>query len=243
MPYSLLATDYDGTLAKDGRVEQSTLEALERWRQTGRSLVMVTGRQLDDLMRVCSCLDLFEYVIAENGALLYEPASQQEMLLAEPPPPELAETLRDRIAGLDHAFEASSEFSKLIHTENIAAVGEGRVVVATWLPHLETVHTLLEELRLDSSIILNKEAVMVLPKGVDKATGLESAIRQLDIEFEHTVGVGDAENDLPFLLRCGLSVAVANALDEVKQQVQWVTDRSRGAGVAELIERVLNDGS
>ncbi len=47
-----LATDYDGTLAHDGRVEEPTLHVLERLRRSGRKLVLVTGRELDDLLAV-----------------------------------------------------------------------------------------------------------------------------------------------------------------------------------------------
>ena len=48
MRYFALATDYDGTLATHGVVRDSTLRALERFVASGRKLVLVTGRQLDD---------------------------------------------------------------------------------------------------------------------------------------------------------------------------------------------------
>ena len=69
MRYLALATDYDGTLAKDGRVDEPTLEALERFRDSGRRLILVTGRELDELLEVFPQVDLFERVVAENGAL------------------------------------------------------------------------------------------------------------------------------------------------------------------------------
>src|SRR2546427_3270814 len=52
MPYLALATDYDGTLASRGTVEPDTLEALRRLAATGRKLILVTGRRVDDLVRV-----------------------------------------------------------------------------------------------------------------------------------------------------------------------------------------------
>ena len=66
-----LATDYDGTLAKDGRVDDSTVEALMNLKQSGRKLVLVTGRQLPDLACCFSGLDIFDRVVAENGACLH----------------------------------------------------------------------------------------------------------------------------------------------------------------------------
>ena len=54
------------------------------------------------------------------------------------------------------------------------------------------------------------------------------------------LGVGDAENDHPFLAACGLSAAVANALPALKAEVDLVTEGDEGAGVAWLIGRLLD---
>jgi hypothetical protein len=53
--------------------------------------------------------------------------------------------------------------------------------------------------------------------------------------------VGDAENDHAFLSTCGVSVAVANALEMVKAGADLVTKGARGAGVEELIARIIED--
>jgi len=81
-----LATDYDGTLAHNGVVDPSTVEALIDFKRSGRKLVLVTGRELPDLSRCLSRLDLFDRVVAENGALLYNPATRKEQPLAPEPP-------------------------------------------------------------------------------------------------------------------------------------------------------------
>ncbi|MEZ0255714.1 MAG: HAD hydrolase family protein, partial [Chthoniobacter sp.] len=52
-------------------------------------------------------------------------------------------------------------------------------------------------------------------------------------------GVGDAENDHAFLKICGYSVAVANALPAIREEVDWVAEGDHGDGVAELIGRML----
>src|SRR5438105_12265709 len=96
MRYLALATDYDGTLAKDGQVDEPTLAALERLRDSGRRLILVTGRELGELLEIFPQVDLFERVVAENGALLYRPKGREEKLLGEPPPPALVEAIRKR---------------------------------------------------------------------------------------------------------------------------------------------------
>lgn len=218
MRYYALATDYDGTLATEGRVDEATLEALERLRNSGRRLILVTGREMNDLLQVFPQIDLFERVVAENGALLYRPATRETKRLAEPPPENFAKTLRDR---------------------RIAPLSVGEVIVATWTPHEKTVLDVIHALGLELQVIFNKGAVMVLPSGVNKATGLIAALEELSLSPHNTVGVGDAENDHAFLNLCECSVAVANALPSLKEQADWVTEGKRGDGVTELIDLLL----
>jgi HAD superfamily hydrolase (TIGR01484 family) len=217
MVYRALACDYDGTIASQGRVDQGTLAALERVRASGRSLVLVTGRQLEDLNRVFERLDVFARVVAENGALLYRPAGSQERSLGPRPAPKLISELRRR---------------------GVSPLEVGRVILATREPHQSTVLQTIREMRLGLHVILNKGAVMVLPVGVNKAAGLQVALDELGVSFQETVGVGDAENDRDFLARCGYSAAVANALPELKQEVDYVAAGGEGSGVVELIEQL-----
>src|SRR5207253_514103 len=83
------ATDYDGTLAHDGRVDESTVAALHAARRGGIRLIMVTGRELPDLFNTFEHSGLFDRVVAENGALLYDPLTQSVQPMAVPPPPAL----------------------------------------------------------------------------------------------------------------------------------------------------------
>src|SRR6185295_11734661 len=82
-------------------------------------------------------------------------------------------------------------------------------------------------------------AVMILPAGVNKASGLAHALAELQLSAHNVVGVGDAENDHAFLRACGCSAAVANALPMVKDTADLRLAGSRGAGVAELIQAIL----
>lgn len=218
MHYVALATDYDGTIAHNGEVDEPTLAALERLRGASRRLVLVTGRELDDLIRCMPRLDLFDIVVAENGALLYWPATKQERTLAAPPPPEFAQRLRE--AG-------------------VSPLSVGRVIVASWEPNEGKVLATIRDMGLELQIIFNKGAVMVLPSSVNKATGLAAALQRLDIDPRHVVGVGDAENDHAFLKTCGCAVAVANAIPALMREADIVTEGERGAGVAELIDRMI----
>jgi hydroxymethylpyrimidine pyrophosphatase-like HAD family hydrolase len=219
LQFHVLALDYDGTIAQDGRVDAGTVEALDRVRASGRKLILVTGRELDDLRRVFDREDLFDVIVAENGALLYWPSRREEQLLAEPAP---------------------QPFVAALKTANITPISFGRVIVATWEPNETVVLELIRALGLEWQITFNKGAVMVLPPGVNKETGLAAALQELGLSRHNVVGVGDAENDHAFLTLCEFSCAVANALPLVKERADFVSACDHGAGVVEVIDRLLD---
>jgi HAD superfamily hydrolase (TIGR01484 family) len=244
MNYLALATDFDGTLATDGVVEPSTLKALEQWQESGRKLILITGRQLDNLIDHIPVTRMFDWVIAENGAVLYQPATQVEKLLAERPSEAFITQLRDRIHQKQQTLKNPTlpeEFSKIDHGHFLEALGVGRVIIATWEPYLQITQETIQELGINLQIICNKGAVMVLPKGINKAFGLTALSQLINLPLQQIIGVGDAENDCDFLEQCGYSVAVANALPEVKAKVDLVTKNDRGSGVAELIKLMINE--
>src|SRR5262249_30783224 len=94
---------------------------------------------------------------------------------------------------------------------------------------------------LELQVIFNRDAVMVLPASVNKVTGFQHALADLTLSRHNAVGVGDAENDHAFLRSCECSVAVANAIPALKGGVDWVTESEEGAGVAELMYRLIAD--
>ena len=220
MRFHALACDYDGTLATDGHVGAPALDALRRLRDAGRKVILVTGRLLPDVAALFEPLELFDRVIAENGAVLYRPASQEEQILAEPTPAELVSLLAER---------------------GVAPLQLGRVIVATMRPHETVVLATIRDLGLEMQVIFNRDAVMILPSGVNKGTGLRAATEELGMSLHNVVGIGDAENDHGFLDLCECAVAVDNALPAVRQRVALVTAGANGAGVTELAARMLED--
>lgn len=69
MYYLAIAADYDGTIAHDGVVDPATFDALKEFKESGRRLILVTGRELPDLKRVFPKLQIFDRVVAENGSI------------------------------------------------------------------------------------------------------------------------------------------------------------------------------
>jgi len=215
--FQAIACDYDSTLAHEGRVAPETVEVLRRARTAGRKLILITGRRLEDLASVFSETSVFDLIVAENGGLLSYPTTKlEEPLCAEP----------------------SEKFVAALALRQVP-LSVGKAVVATHQPYETVVQEVIEKLHLDLAITFNRESVMVLPRGIDKGSGLRAALHRLEIEAPQVVGIGDAENDLSFLRLCGFSVAVANAIESLKSQVDHVTLLEDGAGASKIIEEVI----
>ncbi|HEU5003297.1 MAG TPA: HAD-IIB family hydrolase [Actinomycetota bacterium] len=166
----------------------ATVAALQALRDSGRRLVIVTGRELDDLRTVLPRLDLFERIPAENGALLYGPETQRDRRLGDAP---------------------SENLVREIETGGVAALSIGASILATLEEHRHTVLAAIADLGLENHLVSNKGALMILPSGVNKASGLEAALAELKLTRHNTVAMGDGENDhaLLDLSECGWAVA------------------------------------
>lgn len=220
MRYIALATDYDGTLAHHGSVSPEALAALRRFGVAGRTLILVTGRELDELLGVFPQIEVFDRVVAENGGLLYCPATQAHKVLGVPPPPEFAHELERR---------------------GVRPLSVGRCIVATVEPNEGAVLATIRDLGLELQVIFNKGAVMVLPAGVNKATGLAAALDDLRISARNVVAIGDAENDHALLHAAEFGVAVGNALPMLKKEADRASERPHGEAVVETLEAMLAD--
>jgi hydroxymethylpyrimidine pyrophosphatase-like HAD family hydrolase len=215
-----LATDYDGTLAWHSMVEYSTCTALQKFKDSGRKLILVTGRELHELYSIFSSARIFDRIVAENGGLLVDPATNHTQVLGPEPPQQFVYRLRE---------------------QGVHPLSVGHSIVATQETYSSVVQEAIDDLKLEWQIIPNKGALMVLPRNVDKASGLKVALRELALSPDEVAGVGDAENDHAFLNICGWSVAVSNALESLKARADIVTQASRGGGVEELINAVLEN--
>ncbi|HET9580853.1 MAG TPA: HAD family hydrolase [Usitatibacter sp.] len=217
MRYTAIALDYDGTIAHDGVVPPHVVDGLTRLRQTGRKLLLVTGRELEELLGIFPEIAVFDRVVAENGALLYRPDSGERKELGEPPPDELIDSL---------------------HASGIP-LSVGHTIIATVRPHETTVLEAIANLGLEQQVIFNKGAVMILPPGVNKASGLKYALAELGLSPRNVVAAGDGENDHALLEMAEYSAATANAIDTLKAAADYVTRETHGDGVLEVVAGLI----
>ncbi len=217
--FRAVAIDFDGTLSEHERPREDLLAALAEVRESGRRLVLVTGRIIADLRHVfpdfAGCFDM---VVAENGAVLHRDGISRG--LGAPVPFELDQPLVER----------GVTFQR------------GHVLLACDAEHELLVLQELRRLGSDCQLIRNRGALMVLPAAISKGSGLLEALAELGVSHHSTIGIGDAENDLSLLEHCELGVAVSNAVDSLKQHADVVLGDRNGHGVKRLLRGPLLEG-
>ena len=220
MRFAAVAIDYAGTLAKDGIVDPSTVAALERLVASGRKFILVTGRMLRELLPLFPQSTLCARIVAENGAVLYRPATRDQRLLADP---------------------ASSPLIEALKRKRVRPLDVGDSIIATVRPQEVPVMEAIRDLGLEHHVIFNRESVMVLPPGINKATGLAAALDELQLSPHEVVGIGDSENDHALFQASELAVAVASAVPTLRDAADWVTVKDNGAGTAEAVLALVTD--
>lgn len=215
-----IACDFDGTGAENGHLAPDVSAALGTAKAQGILTLLVTGRVLEEIQAACPDLSVFDAVVAENGALIWFPSSNQKIHLGLPPPDSFLGELRAQ--------------NVPFHT--------GNVVVGTWSRYAGQVLELIRRSGLDSQLIFNREALMILPGGINKASGVRRALEELRRSEKSLVAIGDAENDVPLLTAAGVGLAPRNSVPAVAAIADDRLAHPGGAGVARYVYDILERG-
>ena len=220
MRFAAVAVDYDGTLATEGLVQAPTVGALEQLIASGRQCILVTGRMLRELLPLFPQAELCARIVAENGAVLYRPSTREQRLLAP---------------------QASAALADALRAKAVMPLDIGDSIIATVRPHEVTVMEAIRDLGLEHQVIFNRESVMILPPGINKASGLKAALEELKLSPHNVVGIGDSENDHALFQASEIAVAVNSAVLTLREAADWVTLRPNGAGTAEAMLALVAD--
>jgi hydroxymethylpyrimidine pyrophosphatase-like HAD family hydrolase len=220
MKLSVIALDFDGTIARGDALDPAVRTAIGAARAGGITVLLVTGRILDELRRVAGALHFVDGVVAENGAVVHFPDSGHTSALAPPVPQAFVTEVRRR--GIP------------------VVVGKSLVDAdAGDAPRLLEVIRLLE---LPLVLIFNGGRVMVLPQGVSKATGLQAALDTLRLSPRNAVAVGDRENDQELLRLAEVGVAVAWGSPALQAAADIVLQGQGPAAVAGFVRGLVESG-
>lgn len=215
-----IALDYDGTIARDGMLDASVRAAITSARAHGITVMLVTGRILDDLQRVAGDLHFVDGIVAENGAIVDFPDSGYTSSLAPPVLDAFVCELRRR--GI--------------------RIGVGRSLVDADAADAPRVLEVIRALELPLVLVFNSGRVMALAQGVSKGTGLDAALETLRLSARNTVAIGDAENDHELLRLAEVGVAVEWGSAALKAAADVVLQGSGPPAVAGYVRELADKG-
>jgi len=224
MNIKMIVTDLDGTLLRDDKtVSEGSMSALHRCRGAGIKTIFATGRGENS---VCGAervvpAGLFDGYILNNGALavagediVYSSFVGNEML--EP----LIAVCKE--FGLEHGFSRHG-----------AETGKFWTFGCT--PEISTL--INARLNVDLRLIVARDGLgQIMHKNATKANAVAALARHWNIAQSEIVAFGDDLNDIDLLNYAGVSIAVANSLDEVKSVATYVCDTNENDGVAKWLE-------
>lgn len=266
--FRLIATDLDGTLLGDtGLVSPRTRAALDAARDAGIPTIPVTARQPIGLRPIAEQAGFDDWALCGNGAYGVH-LSTGEHLFAEEIRADVQRQLADALLEVipDLLFASVRDAGEgFVAQDGYAAIADvndhkrhpdsmGGVPLADVLgaPSLKLVirhpsvpipeiFAALQSLGLTGfeATLSGAPFVEVMAQGVTKATGLAQVCARLDVDRSEVLAFGDALNDLEMLQWAGHGVAVANAIDVVRDAADEVTSANTEDGVAQVIERML----
>lgn len=218
MKFSVLALDYDGTIARDGVLDPEVKAAIMEVRARGIVTVLVTGRILADLKQAAGGLEFVDAVVAENGAVLAFPNGHTR-LIGQLPPQVFLDELRRR----------AIEFRL------------GQCIVDTDAGSAQQILELIRQLELPLVLLFNHSRLMVLPQAISKGTGLREALNAFRLSAHNAIGIGDAENDHDLLEVCEVGVAVSWGSTALQKKADEVLIGDGPCAVAGYIRRAAQE--
>ncbi|MDQ4019581.1 MAG: HAD family hydrolase [Actinomycetota bacterium] len=240
-----------------------TLRALTRVRETGVSVIVVTGRMFRAVKPYLDEAGLREPVVCYQGAVVADPTNG-EFLRHEPIPLELA---REAIAAVEaegfglncyvddelYVADETPEARRYAEFQHIPIHVVGPLL--EWLEEPPTKLVTIGEPHLLDALEAHLKGVFrdrlyiakslpffleLASPDVTKASGMEFVARHLGLDRKRIVGVGDGENDIELLEWAGYAVAVANAHERVLALADLVAPSAAEEGVAHVIEAFLD---
>lgn len=260
----LIAVDLDGTLfAPSGNVSKRTRMAIEDACSSGHQVVAVTGRSWRTAATRLKPVSGINRIICSNGA--YEYRLDERRITWSCPVPGADATawcnkIREHFPQASFGWESAEglgyEAEFLVAAgdpDSLEQGGDAGLMAASpaYKIFIRTPKLARVELQQAVSDILGGRAEVTpssapfveasLP-GVNKATGLSRVANDLGFSSAHTMAFGDNLNDLPMLEWAGVSIAMGNAVEEVKSVSNRLTLSNSECGVAVFIEEFLAKG-
>ena len=218
MTQRIFAFDFDGTIAEEGQVPLEIIEVFRQAHSRNHALFLVTGR----LFRQADIEGILPYltgIVWENGAVLeHLPTDQVSLPFGKLPDPlvkDLEQTGIEMITGMS--------------------------IAATWAQHESLVKQISGQHNYCPTLDWNKLALMILPSGANKGSGLKRLLEQSNLSSYTLTAFGDGENDHSLLAIADTAVAVQDAVPSLQKVAHVVSKNPGPSGVVEILGGLLSE--
>ena len=221
-----MAIDIDGTMTyKDRRLDIAAVDAVRKAEAAGLSVVLATGNITCFAEATAVLLGASGPIVAEDGGVVFDRVSGKEHVLG------------DRVEAERGLVALRKTFGNLKQTRNSMMRLTGLTIERT-----VTAEQAMDVFRREGFKLIAVDsgfAIHIKDPEVNKGNALRKVASLLKISTAEIVAVGDALNDIEMLRVAGVSFAVANSDEMVKEACTHVTSEPYGKGVAEAVEKIL----
>ena len=263
----MLVFDLDGTLLYDDRnMPSENIDYLSNLKNKGYIIALATGRTILSAYNKLNNCDCVNYIISDTGASIYD-LDKKETIYKKTISKDIASHILDlyndnfryidicsngRYYKYSLFLEENDDVVKTYKDKNnlLDDIGEINHIAMNFKNNdctIEMYNYLTANYNDFEFFIMqdsfeNSKTIEILPKGVSKYNSINELANNLNISNNEIMAFGDGLNDVEMIERCGIGVAMANALDEVKEKANYVTRKNNNQlGVINFLEEYLNN--
>ena len=259
MDKKLIALDLDGTLLNsDGIVSDATKLHLQKLKEKGHIITISTGRILNRALVGTDGAGFANYIVSDAGAAVFkndEINKEWEEVYAQALSKDTVKNIssyydkdkfmtinicdRNKIHHYDQTVNITEFLENIDEIIHVSVTFINNEFVEEYLKiYTEKFPNLKVEVMQDS--FGEVKWLEIAQKGVEKYKGITEVAKLEEISNENIIAFGDGLNDVEMLRKCGVGVAMKNALPEVKEQADYITSRTNNEnGVVEFLKEYL----
>lgn len=264
----LISIDLDGTLLNsNSEIDQENIKAVKYAQKKGCQIVLCTGRPYSLTKSFADQLGVQSgYVVTNNGANIQNLSGetigrfalgrediQHWLSFCQRLDVPLNVVDSRHIYTIEPAWSPypslyynlpTSRIPKIIHQEDLLGdVSFDKVVICQKEELLDKVESQLKPSDVKTYHFVRSEPILleILNPKANKLQGLRCVLDQVQIDLSEVMAIGDQANDLELLKASGVSVAMENAIDMVKESADYTTASNDQSGVAQAIYHYLED--
>lgn len=248
----VLALDLDDTLLRsDHSISPATLDVIRHWRTAGRHVVIATGRPPRAVAgQLPAELDGVPWIVY-NGAVIYLegekiyenliPATDAHAIVAR-----LQTSLPDHLIGVEiddvlYMNQVTNRPHARVVTDLTTVATQPCAKVLFFAESFVGLDPLFSAMPAGVRVMISEKYKLgqIMSRSADKAEALKYLVQRWSLSMGQVVAFGDDINDVDMIAACGMGVAVANAIADVKAVATRVTHSNDEDGVAAILRELL----